>query len=151
MQTDQISIQQIYRRTPHGRDAHRLARRLAPQGREAETIAAHAAAMREDFATPHEVMEHDIAFHEAIAAASHNPMFALIVGSFHVVTRQTWRIGWVSRPDRRRPPRQCRLPRGDRAAIGDRDARAAEATMAEHFDNTVKVLLAAGINLRAAP
>jgi DNA-binding GntR family transcriptional regulator len=31
-------------------------------------------------------------------------------------------------------------------AIAERDRPAAERLMAEHFDNTVKVLLAAGIN-----
>ena len=58
---------------------------------------AHAAAMRQAFSRPDEAMEHDIGFHSAIAVASRNPLFALIVGSFSVVTRQTWRIGWDSR------------------------------------------------------
>ena len=46
-------------------------------------------------------MEHDIAFHEAIAAASRNPMFSLIVTAFSGVTRQTWAIGWRTALDRR--------------------------------------------------
>ena len=32
------------------------------------------------------------------------------------------------------------------SAIGERDFNTAEARMAEHFDNSVKLLLAAGIN-----
>src|SRR6202041_2280490 len=35
---------------------------------------------------------------EAIALASRNRLFALIVASFSVVTRQTWPISWVARP-----------------------------------------------------
>ena len=73
-------------------------------------------------------------------------MFALIVGSFHVVTRQTWRIGWVARPTDADRRDNVACHEAIAAAIADRDPRAAEAKMAEHFDNTVKVLLAAGIN-----
>ena len=68
---------------------------------EAAEILAYAAAMRADIDQSERVMEHDIAFHEAIARTSSNPMFALVVGSFHVVTRQTWRIGWAARASRR--------------------------------------------------
>ena len=95
--TDQASIQQIYdvRRTIEMRTVALAAlRRSEP---EAEAINGRAAAMRQAFSHPAEVMEHDIAFHCAIAVASRNPLFALIVGSFSVVTRQTWRIGWDSR------------------------------------------------------
>ena len=95
--TDQVSIQQIYdvRRTIEMRTVSLATlRRSEP---EAEAINAHADAMRQAFSRPDEAMEHDIAFHTAIAVASRNPLFALIVGSFSVVTRQTWRIGWDSR------------------------------------------------------
>ena len=91
-------------------------------------------------------MEHDIAFHEAIATASRNPMFALIVGSFHVVTRQTWRIGWVARQSNADRRDNVACHKAIAAAITNHDVRQAEAKMGEHFDNTVKVLLAAGIN-----
>ena len=53
--------------------------------------------MRENYKSPDLVMQHDIAFHEAIAAASHNPVFALIVTAFSGVTRRTWVIGWKTR------------------------------------------------------
>ena len=95
--TDQASIQQIYdvRRTVETRTVALAAlRRSEP---EAQAISGRAAAMRQAFSHPDEAMEHDIAFHSAIAVASRNPLFALIVGSFSVVTRRTWRIGWDSR------------------------------------------------------
>src|SRR3984885_7325746 len=96
--TDQVSIQQIYdvRRTIEMRTVALAAlRRSEP---EAEAISGRAASMRQAFSHPADVMEHDIAFHCAIAVAARNPLFALIVGSFGVVTRQTWRIGWGSPP-----------------------------------------------------
>ena len=85
-------------------------------------------------------------FHEAIAAASKNPLFALIVGAFHVVTRQTWPIGWATRAtdDDRRANVACHAEIA--AAITAKDPKRAEKAMAEHFDNSVKVLLEAGIN-----
>jgi GntR family transcriptional repressor for pyruvate dehydrogenase complex len=143
--TDQISIQQVYdvRRTIEMRTVSLAALRRFTA--EAETIAAHAAAMREAFARPFEVMEHDIAFHSAIALASRNPLFSLIVGSFGVVTRQTWRIGWESRPTNVERMASVECHERIAAAIETRDPRAAEAAMAQHFDYSVRALLAAGV------
>lgn len=143
--TDQVSIQQIYdvRRTIEMRTVSLAAlRRLEV---EAETIAAHAAAMRKAFSTPPEVMEHDIAFHGAIAAASRNPLFALVVGSFGLVTRQTWRIGWESRTTDVQRMASVECHERVAAAIEARNPRAAEAAMAQHFDDSVRALLAAGV------
>lgn len=144
--TDQISVQQILdvRRTVELRTVVLAALRRTDE--EAKKISGFADAMARDFEQAERVMEHDIAFHEAIAAASRNPMFALIVGSFHVVTRQTWRIGWVARPTDADRRDNVACHKAIAAAIGDHDVRLAEAKMSEHFDNTVKVLLAAGIN-----
>jgi len=144
--TDQISVQQILdvRRTVELRTVALAALRRSDE--EAAEISHLAESMGRDFENAERVMEHDIAFHETIAAASRNPMFALIVGSFHVVTRQTWRIGWVARPTDadRRDNVACHMAIA--AAIADHDVRRAEEKMSEHFDNTVKVLLTAGIN-----
>jgi len=143
--TDQASIQQIYdvRRTIEMRTVALAALRRLDV--EAQEIAGHAAAMRRNVARPEQAMEHDIAFHAAIALASRNPLFALIVGSFGVVTRQTWRIGWNSRrtDDQRLASVACHERIA--AAIRERDASAAEAAMAVHFDDSVKALLAAGV------
>lgn len=142
---DQTSVLQILdvRRTIELRTAVLAALRRTDQ--EAAGIAALAQRMSDDFEDGPRVMEHDIAFHEAIAAASRNPLFALIVGAFHVVTRQTWPIGWVTRAtdDDRRASVACHVAIA--AVIGDKAPKRAEQAMAEHFDNSVKVLLAAGI------
>jgi len=146
VQTNQITVQQILdvRRTVESRTVALAALRRSE--REAAEIAGHASRMRADFAEAARVMEHDIAFHESIAAASKNPMFALIVASFHVVTRQTWPIGWTARATDADRLDNVALHEAIARAILEHDPRAAEARMAEHFDNTVKVLLAAGIN-----
>ena len=146
VQTDQVSIQQILdvRRTIEMRTVGLAALRRTEK--EAREITALAAAMRTDFDDADKVMEHDIAFHETIARASRNPMFALIVGSFHVVTRQTWRIGWVARGSDEDRYENVGLHEAIAAHIAAGDRSAAEAQMAVHFDNTVKVLLASGVN-----
>jgi DNA-binding FadR family transcriptional regulator len=143
--TDRVTIQQIYdvRRTLEMRTVALAALRRTEA--EAQAIRDHAAAMREAFARPEEGMEHDIAFHTAIANASRNPLFALIVASFEVITRQTWRIGWESRAgdDERLAHVECHERIAE--AITARAARIAEGLMAEHFDNSVKALLSAGV------
>ena len=101
--------------------------------------------MRDAFLRPAEVMEHDIAFHGAIAVASRNPLFALVVGSFGVITRQTWRIGWESRSSDAQRMGSVECHERIAAAIEVRDARGAEAAMAQHFDDSVKALLTAGV------
>ena len=101
--------------------------------------------MRKNFFRPEQAMEHDIAFHAAIAVASRNPLFALIVGSFGVVTRQTWRIGWDSRRPTPSVSPTSSATNAIAAAISARDRVAAEAAMAAHFDDSVKALLAAGV------
>jgi DNA-binding FadR family transcriptional regulator len=98
VQTDQISIQQVYdvRRTIELRTVALASLRRTDE--EAESILAHASAMANNFDDAPTVMEHDIAFHALIAQASRNPVFSLIVGAFSTVTRQTWAISWRSRP-----------------------------------------------------
>lgn len=143
--TDQISIQQIYdvRRSIELRTAALAALRRSEA--EACAIADLAAAMRADFARPEQVMAHDIAFHEAIAQASRNPMFALLVGSFHVVTRQTWMVGWRSRRDDAQRMESVEGHVAIAAAIAAGEHKGAETAMAAHFDLSVRALLAAGI------
>jgi GntR family transcriptional repressor for pyruvate dehydrogenase complex len=146
VQTNQITVQQILdvRRTIEMRTVELAA--LRRSDREAAEITRLAAAMRADFTDATRVMQHDIAFHEAIAQASRNPMLALIVASFHVVTRQTWQIGWAARATDAVRLDSISCHEAIAKAIADRDPRTGEARMAEHFDNTVTVLLAAGIN-----
>jgi DNA-binding FadR family transcriptional regulator len=146
VETNQITIQQILdvRRTIEMRTVALAAFRR--NQREAREITALAAAMRADFHDTTKVMEHDIAFHETIAQASRNPMFALVVSSFHVVTRQTWHIGWKARVSDAERYEHVAVHEAIATAIETGDRTQAEAQMAAHFDNTVKLLLQSGIN-----
>jgi GntR family transcriptional repressor for pyruvate dehydrogenase complex len=143
--TNQVSIQQIFdvRRTVEMRTVELAALRRSDD--EAAEIRSFAAAMRADIGSPERVMEHDIAFHEAIALTSKNPMFALVVSSFHFVTRQTWPIGWAARTKQSEHIDSIECHEAIAEAIANRDPRTAVAKMAEHFDGTTKYLLAAGI------
>jgi DNA-binding FadR family transcriptional regulator len=145
VQTNQATVQQVLdvRRTIEIRTAGLAA--LLRKDSEAEEIAALAGAMRADFASGDKVMAHDIAFHEAIARASRNPVFLTVVASFGLVTRETWPIGWKARVDdqARLEHVQCHAMIADSIARGDRGQ--AEALMAAHFDNTAQALLASGI------
>ncbi len=143
--TNQATIQQIFdvRRTIERRTVSLAA--LRRTDREAGDIYALAEAMQRDFDDPQKVMEHDIAFHEAIGVASKNPMFSLIVGSFHVVTRHTWPIGWASRGSNETRQESIDGHFAIAQAIANGDPAGGEAAMVEHFDLTVKALLAAGV------
>ena len=142
---NQTSVQQILdvRRTIELRTVVLAALRRTDA--DASAIAAFAEAMDEDFVRGDRVMAHDIAFHEAVAAASKNPLFALIVGAFEVVTRQTWPVGWAARAtdEERRAVVACHVEIA--SAVAAKAPKRAEKAMAEHFDNSVKALLAAGI------
>ena len=143
--TDQIDIQQIYdaRRTIEARTAALAALRRTDA--EARAIAAHARAMLDNSDDPRKVMEHDIALHLAIAHASRNHLFALIIGAFGGVTRQTWPIGWKSRTsdDERQAMSELHVAIADAIAAGE--PTAAARLMDEHFDQSIKALLRAGL------
>lgn len=144
--TEHVSIQQIYdvRRTIEMRTVALAA--LRRSSAESDIITRHASAMRASFDTPDQVKGHDIAFHAAIAGASRNPMFSLIVQSFQDVTRKTWHVAWMSRPTAKARMESIEVHEAIAAAIARQDPRAAEVAMAEHFDNSVKALLDAGVN-----
>ena len=143
--TQQISVQQVYdvRRTIEMRTVALAALRRTDT--EAVAIAQSARLMRENFKNPETVMEHDIAFHEAIATASHNPVFSLIVTAFSGVTRRTWVIGWRTRSSDEDQLKMIKGHEDIADAILKGDPRLAAQHMAEHFDKSVKALIDAGI------
>jgi GntR family transcriptional regulator, transcriptional repressor for pyruvate dehydrogenase complex len=143
--TEQISILQVYdvRRTIEIRTAELAALRATEA--ESAAIRAHAAAMRAQLATPVRVMEEDLAFHLAIAKSSRNPVFALIVGAFESVTRQTWPIGWRSRATDAEQMVMINLHGELADAIAAGEPQRAAAAMARHFDESVRALVAAGL------
>lgn len=113
--------------------------------REAVEISRLADDMLRCFSQPDQVMELDMSFHEAIARASRNPLFALLVGSFRVVTRETWAIGWASRANDDARLESVSGHVAIATAIRERKPQEAEKAMADHFDLTVRALLNAGI------
>ncbi|MBD9385553.1 FadR family transcriptional regulator [Agrobacterium sp. AGB01] len=143
--TEQINIQQIYdvRRTIEVRTVTLAALRRTDS--EALDILHHAKQMEVDFGNNEKVMEHDLAFHLAVAKASKNPVFELILGAFQNVTRQTWPIGWKSRTsdEQRHAAGQLHIAIGQAIAAGD--PQIAATLMAKHFDESVHALIAAGI------
>ncbi|WP_072703524.1 FadR/GntR family transcriptional regulator [Donghicola eburneus] len=92
-----------------------------------------------------ELMELDIRFHSLIANASGNHLYAMLVDSFWVITRQTWPIGWRSRANHQNRRDNIKCHERIATAIMAQDARRAEEAMSEHFDSAVSVLLRAGI------
>lgn len=143
--TEQINVQQIYdvRRTIEMRTSALAALRRTEV--EAETIRNHALSMHENIADAQQVMEHDLAFHIAIARTSKNPIFAMILGAFQGVSRQTWPIGWRSRISEGKQETAVitHIELAEAIAVGD--PLEAKRLMAAHFDESVAVLLAAGL------
>ncbi len=144
--TAQINIQQIYdvRRTIETRIVTLAAIRRSDA--EAEAIAALAAGMRAAIAEPERLMEIDLGFHRALAAASRNPVFALIVGAFHGISRQTWPIGWKSRTTPAARDTMIATHEEIARAVVAGDPQAAVAAMNVHFDESVRALLSAGMS-----
>lgn len=144
--TQQINVQQVYdvRRTIEARVATLAALRRSDA--EAAAIAARAAAMRAALDAPDELMERDLDFHADLARASRNPVFALIVSAFGGITRQTWPIGWRSRATG--DAREAMIAGHEEiaAAVAAGDPGRASVAMEAHFDDSVRVLLAAGLS-----
>lgn len=92
-----------------------------------------------------DLMELDIRFHEIIARASGNLLYAMLVESFRVISRQTWAIGWHSRGTHENRLENIRCHDRIATAIMAQDATRAEQAMSEHFDSAVSVLLRAGV------
>ncbi|MDJ1007486.1 MAG: FadR/GntR family transcriptional regulator [Paracoccaceae bacterium] len=143
--TEQISVQQIYdvRRTIESRTATLAALRRTED--QAAEILGHATAMQTQFDNLDAMMEHDIAFHLAIAKAAKNPVFALIVGAFDRVTRQTWGIGWRSRSSEAEQRNMVKLHLEIAKAIEAGDPKRSSELMNKHFDESLRALIGAGI------
>ena len=144
--TKHVTVQQVLavRRPLEVRAAALAAVRRTPE--QAQQIVAHAAAMRAALHDPKTMSEHDIALHEAIADATQNPLLSIMIKAFTPVTRQTWPVGWKSRtePEEQTAMIACHEAVAD--AIQKQDVAAARAAMSAHFDESVKALVAAGVN-----
>jgi DNA-binding FadR family transcriptional regulator len=143
--TEQISVQQIYdvRRTIEARIAALAALRRTEA--EAAALIRHAEAMLAAADDPAGVMENDILFHTTLAGASRNPVFALIVGAFGGIIRQTWLIGWRSRTTAESRQRMLDTHLALARAVEAGDPLVATRLMDLHFDESVRALLVAGL------
>ena len=143
--TEQISVQQIYdvRRTVESRTAALAALRRTDA--EGQSILDLAKAMNAHLDAPEIVMERDLAFHFQIARASKNPVYALIIGAFENVTRQTWPIGWRSRTTQAEQQHMIDVHVQIGEAIAEGNPNEASRLMTVHFDVSVQALLAAGL------
>ena len=143
--TQQISVQQVYdvRRTIESRIAALAALRRTED--EARALLAAAAAMRAALADPDALMRHDLAFHDILARASRNPLFALSVGALQGITRQTWIIGWRSRQTAADCERMIWNHEEIARGVAGGDPARATAAMDAHFEESVKALVAAGL------
>lgn len=143
--TEQISVQQIYdvRKTIEVRTVTLASLRRTEK--EAQEIYQHAQGMLNNIDDAAIVMEHDLAFHLAIARASRNPIFAMIVGAFQGVSTQSWPIGWRNRTEKaqRLAMIETHIRIADAIVLGD--PHKASISMSEHFDGSIKVLLDAGL------
>ena len=144
--TDQINVQQIYdvRRTIETRIVTLAAIRRSDA--EATEILALADAMVRAVGDPTVLMEHDLAFHIALARASRNPVYLLLVGAFQGITRQTWPLGWKSRPTQASRDLMVSTHVDIARAVAASDPAQAVALMSLHFDESVRALLTAGMS-----
>jgi GntR family transcriptional regulator, transcriptional repressor for pyruvate dehydrogenase complex len=144
--TDQINIQQIYdvRRTIETRIVTLASIRRSDA--EATEILALAARMQDSIGDPAALMEHDLAFHSALARASRNPVYSLLIGAFQGITRQTWPIGWKSRATQASRNLMVANHVDIADAVASGDPQQAMASMSLHFDESVRALLTAGLS-----
>jgi DNA-binding FadR family transcriptional regulator len=144
--TGHVTVQQVLavRRPLEVRAAALAAVRRTPE--QARQIVAHAAGMRAALHDPATMSEHDIALHAAIADASQNPLLAIMIKAFSPVTRQTWPVGWKSRTEPEEQVAMIACHEAIAEAIQKQDVTAARTAMSAHFDESVKALVAAGVN-----
>ena len=139
--TSQVSMTEIWdvRRTLELRTAM-----LAAENRsdaEAAQIVALAEAMAEAGDDMAKVTACDIAFHQAIAEASHNALFLQIVRSFAPMMRLAVPAAWRTRTTDDQKVMMLTRHRELAQAITDRDPEAANRAMTNHFDRSIGSLL----------
>ena len=144
--TAQISVPEIWdvRRTIELRTAELAATERTEA--EAERIVALAEALAADADDLAARTRHDIAFHEAIAAASHNALFVQIVASFGPLMQVAVPTAWQTRTAQDQRQVMIDRHRAVAYAIASRDPGAAVAAMTAHFDVSIGDLLKAGVN-----
>jgi GntR family transcriptional repressor for pyruvate dehydrogenase complex len=142
--TAQVTVPQVWdvRRTLERRTAALAA--INRTDKEAEEIIGHAKAMAANRRNFTRMTEHDIAFHQAIAAACHNILFTQVVSSFSHLMMEAVPAAWRTRQTEEQRSIILKRHMDIAMAIAERDAVTAERAMDQHFDDTVTRLLEAG-------
>ena len=140
--TAQVSMVQIWdvRRTLELRTAELAA--SARSDAEARIIVGYAEAMERAADDIAELTRHDIAFHQAIAAASGNAVFVQIVRSFAPMMAHAVPAAWATRVTERERRTVFAHHHALAQAITDRDPEAARAAMSTHFIASIGDLFA---------
>nr|WP_232307145.1 FadR/GntR family transcriptional regulator [Sphingomonas sp. Y57] len=135
--TAQVSIIEIWdvRRTMEARTAELAAWNRSDE--EAALIVALAEAIAEAGDDRDRVVAADIALHEAIARASHNPLFLQVIRSFAPMMQRVVPAAWRTRTTADDRADVIARHRALARAIADRDPRAAREAMDRHFDRTI--------------
>jgi len=145
--TAQISVPEIWdvRRTIEVRTAALAAELRTDE--QAKEIAALGEAMALDCEDLAKTTRHDIAFHEAIARASHNALFLQIVASFGPLMQVAVPTAWRTRTTKKQRVIIIQRHRAVARAIVERDVAGAVAAMHGHFDDSIGELLKSGQTL----
>ena len=140
--TDQVSVPQVWdvRRTLEVRTAELAAANRSFE--EAARISHLADAMAEAGDDLPRRAAHDIAFHLAIAQATHNELFSQIVASFGPLMTVAIPTAWRTRETEEQRLAVLENHRNVARAIADGDPPAARRAMETHFDESVGHLLA---------
>ena len=141
--TAQVSVSEVWdvRRTIELRTAELAARSRTPT--EAREILALAEALASDVGDLNRMTRDDIAFHEAIARASHNALFVHIVNSFGPLMEVAVPAAWRTRAAESQRELMIDRHRAVARAIADGDPAAAVGAMEAHFDASVGDILKA--------
>jgi DNA-binding FadR family transcriptional regulator len=141
--TAQISVPEIWdvRRTIELRTAELAASERSDE--EAARIVALAEAMAADHDDLEAMTRHDIAFHDAIATASHNALFVQILASFAPLMEVAVPAAWKTRVAAQRRQVMIGRHRDVARAILNGDPIAAAMAMSAHFDAAIGDLLRA--------
>lgn len=144
--TRHVTIQQVLdvRRALELRAAALAALRRTDQ--QARQLLEHAAGMRENHDNIDVMREHDVAIHGIIAEAAQNPLLTIMIKAFAPLLREMWPVGWNSRAEEGERDSMLRCHESLAEAIAAQDVAAARHAMSAHFDDTMRVLMNAGVN-----
>lgn len=139
--TAQISVAEVWdvRRTVEVRIAALAAEKRTTM--QAERILNLAEAMADAMDDQHRMIHYDIAFHEAIAQAAGNALFAQIVQSFAPLMEVAVPQAWRTRTSQEQKDNTIELHRALARAIFDADPARAAAAMEAHFVTSIGDML----------